>query len=63
MAKSLFERYYTVHKKRAVMLDTQYRMVRTGRSTHSIHAVCIMYNTIIVLTVAILYYQISVFII
>ncbi|XP_073325173.1 3'-5' exoribonuclease HELZ2-like [Pagrus major] len=26
MAKSLFERYYTIHKKRAVMLDTQYRM-------------------------------------
>ncbi|XP_053171367.1 helicase with zinc finger domain 2-like [Scomber japonicus] len=26
MAKSLFERYYTVHKKRAVMLETQYRM-------------------------------------
>ncbi|KAM7423379.1 hypothetical protein PAMA_011103 [Pampus argenteus] len=26
MAKSLFERYYTIHEKRAVMLDTQYRM-------------------------------------
>ncbi|XP_032369029.1 helicase with zinc finger domain 2 isoform X3 [Etheostoma spectabile] len=26
MAKSLFERYYTMHKSRAVMLDTQYRM-------------------------------------
>ncbi|XP_036955916.1 helicase with zinc finger domain 2-like isoform X2 [Acanthopagrus latus] len=26
MAKSLFERYYTIHKKRAVILDTQYRM-------------------------------------
>ncbi|XP_034389718.1 helicase with zinc finger domain 2-like isoform X2 [Cyclopterus lumpus] len=26
MAKSLFERYYTMHQKRAVMLDTQYRM-------------------------------------
>ncbi|XP_029283380.1 LOW QUALITY PROTEIN: helicase with zinc finger domain 2 [Cottoperca gobio] len=26
MAKSLFERYHTMHKKRAVMLDTQYRM-------------------------------------
>ncbi|XP_076606270.1 3'-5' exoribonuclease HELZ2-like [Chaetodon auriga] len=26
MAKSLFERYYTIHKKRTVMLDTQYRM-------------------------------------
>ncbi|XP_037620548.1 helicase with zinc finger domain 2-like [Sebastes umbrosus] len=26
MAKSLFERYYTIHKSRAVMLDTQYRM-------------------------------------
>lgn len=29
MAKSLFERYYTIHEKRAVMLDIQYRMVRT----------------------------------
>ncbi|XP_049421698.1 helicase with zinc finger domain 2-like isoform X1 [Epinephelus fuscoguttatus] len=28
MAKSLFERYYTIHKNRAVMLDTQYRMHR-----------------------------------
>uniref|UniRef100_A0A3B4FHD3 Helicase with zinc finger 2 n=1 Tax=Pundamilia nyererei TaxID=303518 RepID=A0A3B4FHD3_9CICH len=26
MAKSLFERYYTIHEKRAVMLDIQYRM-------------------------------------
>ncbi|KAK2821021.1 hypothetical protein Q5P01_023980 [Channa striata] len=26
MAKSLFERYYTIHEKRTVMLDTQYRM-------------------------------------
>ncbi|XP_040889071.1 helicase with zinc finger domain 2-like isoform X2 [Toxotes jaculatrix] len=26
MAKSLFERYYTIHENRAVMLDTQYRM-------------------------------------
>ncbi|XP_044069058.1 helicase with zinc finger domain 2-like isoform X3 [Siniperca chuatsi] len=26
MAKSLFERYYMIHKKRTVMLDTQYRM-------------------------------------
>uniref|UniRef100_A0A667XTW8 RNB domain-containing protein n=1 Tax=Myripristis murdjan TaxID=586833 RepID=A0A667XTW8_9TELE len=26
MAKSLFERYFTVYKTRAVMLDTQYRM-------------------------------------
>nr|XP_020471411.1 helicase with zinc finger domain 2 isoform X2 [Monopterus albus] len=26
MAKSLFERYYTMHEKKAVMLDTQYRM-------------------------------------
>ncbi|KAJ4940413.1 hypothetical protein JOQ06_026716 [Pogonophryne albipinna] len=26
MAKSLFERYHTMHKKSAVMLDTQYRM-------------------------------------
>ncbi|XP_070708382.1 3'-5' exoribonuclease HELZ2 [Pempheris klunzingeri] len=26
MAKSLFERYYTMQEKRAVMLDTQYRM-------------------------------------
>ncbi|KAM3878008.1 3'-5' exoribonuclease HELZ2 [Diretmus argenteus] len=26
MAKSLFERYFTTHKTRAVMLDTQYRM-------------------------------------
>ncbi|TKS71172.1 PPAR-gamma DNA-binding domain-interacting protein 1 [Collichthys lucidus] len=26
MGKSLFERYYMMHKKRAVMLDTQYRM-------------------------------------
>ncbi|GLD65959.1 helicase with zinc finger domain 2-like protein [Lates japonicus] len=26
MTKSLFERYYTMHEKRAVMLDTQYRM-------------------------------------
>ncbi len=29
MAKSLFERYHTMHQKRTVMLDTQYRMVRT----------------------------------
>lgn len=30
MATSLFERYYTsLHENRAVMLDTQYRMVRT----------------------------------
>ncbi|XP_054472216.1 helicase with zinc finger domain 2-like isoform X2 [Anoplopoma fimbria] len=26
MAKSLFERFYTMHKSRALMLDTQYRM-------------------------------------
>ncbi|XP_008300802.1 helicase with zinc finger domain 2 [Stegastes partitus] len=26
MTKSLFERYYAIHEKRAVMLDTQYRM-------------------------------------
>ncbi|XP_069544395.1 3'-5' exoribonuclease HELZ2, partial [Brachyistius frenatus] len=26
MAKSLFERYYTMHESRAVMLETQYRM-------------------------------------
>uniref|UniRef100_A0A3Q0RPB4 RNB domain-containing protein n=1 Tax=Amphilophus citrinellus TaxID=61819 RepID=A0A3Q0RPB4_AMPCI len=26
MAKSLFERYYTIHKNRAIMLDIQYRM-------------------------------------
>ncbi|KAI3370504.1 hypothetical protein L3Q82_025264 [Scortum barcoo] len=26
MAKSLFERYYTMHQNKAVMLDTQYRM-------------------------------------
>uniref|UniRef100_A0A7N6F662 C3H1-type domain-containing protein n=1 Tax=Anabas testudineus TaxID=64144 RepID=A0A7N6F662_ANATE len=26
MAKSLFERYFTIHEKRSVMLDTQYRM-------------------------------------
>uniref|UniRef100_A0A672Y8S5 Helicase with zinc finger domain 2-like n=1 Tax=Sphaeramia orbicularis TaxID=375764 RepID=A0A672Y8S5_9TELE len=28
MSRSLFERYYTTHEKRAVMLDTQYRMHR-----------------------------------
>lgn len=29
MARSLFERYHDLHEKRAVMLNTQYRMVRT----------------------------------
>lgn len=28
MAKSSFERHFEIHKKHAVMLDTQYRMVR-----------------------------------
>lgn len=28
MAKSAFERHFEIHKKHAVMLDTQYRMVR-----------------------------------
>lgn len=27
MSRSLFERYFQLHKKRVVMLDTQYRMV------------------------------------
>lgn len=37
MAKSLFERYHTMHKKSAVMLDTQYRMVRTFINTSTVH--------------------------
>lgn len=36
IGKSLFERYHMMHKKRAVMLDTQYRMVRT-LNTHCIY--------------------------
>lgn len=32
MARSLFERYYISQEQKAVMLDTQYRMVRFTRT-------------------------------
>lgn len=35
MAKSAFERHYELHGNRAVMLDTQYRMVRLQNSITS----------------------------
>lgn len=45
MATSLFERYYTkLHENRAVMLDTQYRMVRTWKWPARVEGA--MYRTI-----------------
>lgn len=32
MAKSAFERHFELNRKHAVMLDTQYRMVRVEKS-------------------------------